>query len=111
MQNFPTALRQSVALVHRLWNRHYSPALALAIAVGIGLIAASLLSLVIESLFQIHWWTALTYMAVFFATAVQLYRRFSPEGTRMAIDGSRRYLEDSGTLDLVDAARELTRSR
>lgn len=133
MQNFPNAVaadpsaapddaRQPVdrqqdsiradlsVILRSLRERAHNPAVGLGAAVGAGLVTASLLSLVVEAVFAIHWWTALIYMAAFFTTGVWTYRRLSPEGARIATDGSRRYLEDSGTLDLFDAARELARS-
>lgn len=133
MQNFPTAvvadpsvaddsatrdgalpagsIRADLMIIARsLRQRAYNPAVALGVAVGAGLVAASLPSLLLEALFAIHWWTALVYMAVFFVVGVWTYRRLSPEGTQFAVRGTRRFLEDSGTLDLVDAARELART-
>lgn len=105
------SIRGDLMIIARsLRQRAYNPAVALGVAVAAGLLAASLPSLLLEALFAIHWWTALVYMAVFFTVGVWTYRRLSPEGTQFAVRGTKRFLEDSGTLDLVDAARELART-
>ncbi|WP_425310077.1 hypothetical protein AADG42_15510 [Ammonicoccus fulvus] len=107
----PGSIRADLLVIARsLRQRAYNPAVALGVSVGAGLIAASVPCLILEALFAIHWWTALVYMSVFFVVGVWTYRRLSPEGARFAVRGTRRYLEDSGTLDLVDAARELART-
>ena len=91
-----------------LRGRQLPPAPALAIAVAVGLMAASVLTAALEAVFAVYWWTALLYMAAFFAAAISTYRRISPQGARLAAAGGRRYLEDSGTLEVIDAARDLS---
>lgn len=91
-----------------LRGRHLPPAPALVIAVAAGIAGASILTLVLEALASVHWWTAILYMVVFFGTAVFTYLRISPQGKRFAVSGGRRYLEESGTLDVIDAARTLS---
>lgn len=92
-----------------LSRRQLPPAPALIVAVACGVIAASLLTLTLEWLLTVYWWTALLYMAVFFAVSVLTYKRISPKGAAIATHGGRRYLEDSGTLDVLDAARTIVR--
>lgn len=97
-----------------LLDKKFGPAVALPLAVGAGIVAASVINFVLEGLFSVQWWTAIAYMVVFFTAAVLTYRRISPQGARIASAGGRRYLADSGTLELVDAAKEvrqLVRSR
>lgn len=93
--------------VARLLGKKFGPAVALPIAVGVGILVASLIILIVEGLAGVHWWTAFAYMIVFFTAAVVTYRRISPRGTRLAADGGRRYLEESGTLELIDAAKDV----
>lgn len=62
----------------------------------------------VEALFTVDWWTALLYMGVFFAAAFRTYKHISPKGVRLAVNGGRRFLEESGTLDVIDAARDLS---
>lgn len=90
-----------------LLHRKFGPAVALPIAVAAGIIVASIVNFVLEGLFSVHWWTALAYMLVFFTAAILTYRRISPQGTRLATDGGKRYLQDSGTLDLMGAAKDV----
>lgn len=90
-----------------LLGKKFGPAVALPIAVGVGILAASMVILIVEGLFGVHWWTALAYMMVFFTVAVITYRRISPRGTRLAADAGRRYLEESGTLELIEAAKDV----
>jgi hypothetical protein len=91
-----------------LRGRQLPPAPALALAIAAGLAGAGILTFILEALASVHWWTAIFYMAAFFGIAVVTYRRVSPEGTHFALTGGRRYLEESGTLDLIDAARFLS---
>lgn len=91
-----------------LRGHHFSPVPALALAVAAGLVVASLLTAVVEAVFTVYWWTALLYMGAFFAAGIYTYRRISPQGTRFAVTGGRRFLEESGTLDVIEAARDLS---
>lgn len=91
-----------------LRGRQLSAAPALALAVAVGLLAASALTAVLEAVFTVAWWTALLYMGAFFTAGIYTYKRISPQGTRFAVTGGRRFLEESGTLDVIDAARDLS---
>lgn len=100
-----SVLRERLSVLR---GRQLSPAPALAIAVVAGLLAASLLTAVLEAVFTVDWWTALLYMGVFFAAGIYTYKRISPQGTHFAVTGGRRFLEESGTLDVIEAARDLS---
>lgn len=104
-------MQQLTIHLNALRGRRFSPAAAIGIAAAAGLVAASLVTLLLEALFLVHWWTIVVYMVAFFVTGVVAYKRLSPDGAKLATDGGLRYLEDSGTLDLVEAAKELARSR
>ncbi|MDO5683708.1 MAG: hypothetical protein Q4G46_12895, partial [Propionibacteriaceae bacterium] len=90
-----------------LSGRQLPPAPALALAVAAGLLGASILTLILEALASVHWWTAILYMGVFFGVAVLVYRRVSPQGAVFAAEGGKRFLEESGTLEVFDAAKSL----
>lgn len=100
--------RLSVLSEFVLRERQLPPAPALALAVAAGVIVASLFTVLLETVFTVDWWTALLYMGVFFAAAIATFRRICPQGTRLTVHGGRRFLEDSGTLDVIDAARDLS---